>query len=72
MKILADDNVSTHLRMAIKGVLYRGLDAAYHPGAPTKAVTGRRSNSPTYYGHAGHGKHVSDFHRTSLTWTLTD
>lgn len=68
-KIMADDNVSTELRGAIKGILYRGLDTSYVGGStPKKAVTGRQSTSPGYHGngghsthgHAGNGKHVSD------------
>ncbi|CEO59977.1 Putative C-x8-C-x5-C-x3-H type zinc finger protein [Penicillium brasilianum] len=57
-KIMADDNVSTELRMAIKGILYRGLDASYVGGSiPTKAVTGRQSTSPGYHGFGGHSGH---------------
>lgn len=64
LKIMADDNVPTHIRMAINGFLYRRQGVSVPPAAPiTEAVNGRQSAPPVYHGNtrgnAGH-KHVSD------------
>ncbi|KAF3388502.1 hypothetical protein F1880_004289 [Penicillium rolfsii] len=64
LKILSDDSVPTHLRMAINAILYRHSGASLPLAAPvTEAVTGRQSAPPVYYGNSrGHAyhKHVSD------------
>ncbi|KAJ5168097.1 uncharacterized protein N7482_003691 [Penicillium canariense] len=52
LKIMADDNVATHLRMSIKGILYRGLDAAYILDTPASNAAAGQSTSPVLYDNA--------------------
>ncbi|KAJ5679640.1 hypothetical protein N7462_007884 [Penicillium macrosclerotiorum] len=58
LKIMADDNIASHLRLSIKDILYRGLNSSWAIEGPTvNPMTAIQSNIPGYYGNNGSHKH---------------
>lgn len=75
LKIIADDNVPTPLRMAINELLYRHHGAPVPTASPIAEAVASRQPTPSAYhgntrGNTGH-KQASDLYRASLILTIS-